>query len=83
MYVSKAQFDALPGMVDVDLNSPIVGGERGIIYTATDDTNASQPNAIFAIAPGGFPSVLTSNSIFSDLDVVHDPITQWRLNHLR
>ncbi|CAD7766693.1 MAG: hypothetical protein DNFNHJIP_00091 [Candidatus Argoarchaeum ethanivorans] len=65
VYVSKATLEALPGITSVDLNSPIVGGPGGVVYTASDGT----PDAIFAIAPGGVPSVLTSNPIFSDLDV--------------
>jgi hypothetical protein len=68
VYVSKAQLDALPGMSNVNLGSSIVGGPGGVVYTATDGDN-QPPNAIFAIAPGGIPSVLTSNPLFSDLDV--------------
>ena len=68
VYVSKAQLDALPGMSNVNLGPSIVGGPGGVVYTATDGDN--QPlNAIFAIAPGGMPSVLTSDPIFYDLDV--------------
>ena len=65
VYVSKATLEALPGITSVDLNSPIVGGPGGVVYTASDGT----PDAIFAIAPGGAPSVLTSDPVFSDLDV--------------
>ena len=65
VYVGKAQLEALPGITDVDLESSIVGGPSGMIYTASDGT----PDAIFAITPGGVPSVLTSGAPFLDLDV--------------
>jgi len=65
VYVSQATFEALGGITLVDFNSPIVGAEGGIIYTASDD----DPDAIFAIAPTGTPSVLASGSPFNDLDV--------------
>ena len=65
VYVSEATLEALPGITGVSLRSAIVGGPGGVVYTASDGT----PDAIFAIAPGGVPSVLTSDPAFADLDV--------------
>jgi DNA-binding beta-propeller fold protein YncE len=65
VYVSKAQLNVLPGITSVDLEQSIVGGPGGMVYTASDGT----PDAIFTIAPGGVPSVLTSGAPFLDLDV--------------
>lgn len=65
VYVAESTLEALTGITSVDLNSPIVGAEGGVVYTASD----GDPDAIFEIAPGGTPSVLASGSPFSDLDV--------------
>jgi len=65
VYVSKATLEALPGITSVNLHASIIGGPGGVVYTASDD----DPDAIFAIASGGVPSVLTSDPAFSDLDV--------------
>ncbi|MGB7532149.1 MAG: hypothetical protein WA977_04110 [Halobacteriota archaeon] len=65
VYVSKATLEALPGITSADLHASIIGGPGGVVYTASD----GDPDAIFAIASGGVPSVLTSDPAFSDLDV--------------
>ena len=65
VYTTKAAFESLGGITTADLEVGIVGAEEGIIYTLSEDT----PNAIFAIAMGGTPSVLASGAPFNDLDV--------------
>ena len=65
VYVTEAALEALQLGSTVDLNSPIVGAEGGVVYTASDGV----PDTIFAIAAGGVPSVLSADPVFSDLDV--------------
>ncbi len=65
VYTTKAAFEALGGITTADLESGIVGGQGGIIYALSEGT----PEAVFAIAPGGTPSVLASGGPFADLDV--------------
>ena len=65
VYVTKAALEALQLGSTVDLNSPIVGAEGGVVYIASDGV----PDTIFAIAAGGVPSVLSADPVYSDLDV--------------
>ena len=64
MYVNSATFLSMPGITDVTIENGIVGDEGGIVYVVSDP-----PDVIFAIGPGGTPSVLASGAPFNDLDV--------------
>jgi len=69
VHTTKAAFEALAGITSVDIETGIVGTGGGIIYVVSEEDDGF-PNAIFAIAPDGMPSVLASGDPpFDDLDV--------------
>ena len=64
LFVTEGVFQEIPGVSSVNLVSSIVGGDN-VIYVASD----ARPNAIFAIAPTGTPTLLSGFSPYRDLDV--------------
>lgn len=62
---NRAALLELAGFANVNLDGGNVGAPGGVFYAAS----GGSPGTIFEIAPDGSPSVLTSDPVFSDLDV--------------
>ncbi len=63
--VTRSEFEALPGILGVELAGGVVTGLDGTIYIASDGTDA-----VLEVDPAtGTPGVLSSDPGFNDLDV--------------